>query len=251
MWFDAQDLSNIINVPSTNTLRLENKAGTGYALGASGGGGTYPTLVGVTPLNNKRAIYFNNTVANANEQHLHFVDTKAMRTGGAGFTVFFVGRILDDDASGVNYDYGLMSLKGQNNLGTVEECNWLSALEAGPITGVAPEYEAYSKTDIAASASSGAITTGAAFDPFYMAARYATGANTDFYYNGVLQAGNAIIVPRSLDGDGFVGAALSADCVTPTDFGYMYFGELLVYDSELTADQITSVNSWLASKWGF
>jgi hypothetical protein len=37
VWFDAQDLANMTNDPTVPSLRLENKAGAGYALGVGNG----------------------------------------------------------------------------------------------------------------------------------------------------------------------------------------------------------------------
>ncbi|NIR27713.1 MAG: hypothetical protein GWN77_12305, partial [Gammaproteobacteria bacterium] len=37
VWFDAQDLANLTNDPTVPSLRLENKAGAGYAVGVGNG----------------------------------------------------------------------------------------------------------------------------------------------------------------------------------------------------------------------
>ena len=228
-------------------LRLENKGGPGYALGEGSGGGDYPTLVGVSPINNKRAIRFNNAVGSGDEERLHFVDTKALRPGGNDITTFFVGLAEDDTGT---YVAGLYGLKGQNDLGTIETSNWLVKDELDGVSGT-PAYRAYSKTDLGASADSqGNLTAGSEFDPFYTVTIW-RGGFTNFYENGVAKPGDAAIVTRNLDGDGYIGASLAADCATPNNFSKMYFGEFLVYDSELTAAQITSINEWLADKWGF
>jgi hypothetical protein len=248
MWFDTQDLGNLTYNPSTPILRLENKAGAGYANGIDPTTGNPPALIGVSPLNNKRTVFFNNPTASGREGQLQIFDTPALRPGGGEFTVFFVGMCLDDT---VDYIAGLVGFRGQNDLGTVEEANWLTKEEENAGSFL-PEYRAYSKTaSVASAVSYGILASGSEFDPFYTTAIFRTGASTSFYENGTSVAGSATITTRYLDGDGFIGAGLSSDCATPTDFMYGYFGELIVYNRELTSDEIDSVNAWLAEKWGF
>jgi hypothetical protein len=243
IWFDAQDLSNITNVPTTPLLRLENKAGPGYAQGSIGAGSVYPTLVGVTNINNKRAVYFNNS--GGEEAHLQFFDTRALRPGGGNFTVFYVGQTK------ASAEVGLIGFKGQNDLGTIEEANWLIRRESADIA-TKPALRGYSKTAAVAEASSRAPDNASTLsDPFYVTAIFKNGANTEFYYNGTSIGGSATIATRYLDGDGFIGAGLASNCVTPDDFGTAYFGEVLVYDGVIVASDIELVNAWLANKWGF
>lgn len=226
---------------STNYADFDDMTLTATTPGGTG----YPVLVGVSPLNNKRSIYLGNTVASGDTAYLEFYDTKALRPSKA-FTVFYVGMILDDTGT---YDYGLVAFRGQNDAGTEEESNWLTKVEASPTN---PALRFYSKTAAGlAKDSEAALAAGQAFVPFYSAASVKQTGFTDFWHNGVKATGDASVLARYLDGDGFIGAGMNADCETPANIMYGYFGEMLVYERELTDSEIEQMGNWLAAKWGF
>lgn len=214
------------------------------------GGGGFPVLSGVSELNQRRAVYLNNTVANGNRCHLAFFDTKAIRGAVTDFTIFVVFK-MSDDTGVANFDYGVVSFKGQNDAGTSEECKYLSLIEDGSVPGD-PDIIAYQRDASTFTNSKASLTAADPFDPFYAMAEFLSGLKkTNFYYNGVSETGDTILAIRKLDGDGFLGAALGSDRETPEKFAYGYFGELLVYEGELTTEQIATINAYLASKWGF
>lgn len=247
----------IIRTAAATDIRLVMVSSAGYVefddVSVTEGGGGFPELTGVSPLNQRRAVYFNNTIANFNRSHLAFFDTKAIRGAVTEFTVFIVFKMSDD--SGVaNFDYGVVSFRGQNDTGTSEECKYISLIEDGSVPGD-PDIIAYQRDASTFTNSKASLTAADPFDPFYAACEFLQSVsppqNTDFYYNGVAEPGDAVLANRKLDGDGFIGAALGSDRETPEKFAYGYFGELLVYEGELTTEQIATINAYLASKWGF
>lgn len=207
----------------------------------------YPMLNGVSGINNKRAVYFNNTSTNGNAQHLAFYDTPAIRGGDNELTAFFVGRSID---TGYGGHKALIALRGQNDAGNSEECiYWLRGdQEVDP----EPQAKLYSDTDLVTyNYSRGTSGVSGLYNPFYDVAILKNGSTSDFYFNGVSATGNTTISTRKLDGDGYIGASIGSDCATTNYYSYLYFGEVLVYSRVLTSSEIDLVNAWLAAKWGF
>jgi hypothetical protein len=112
VWFDALDLGNMTYDPSNDVLELQNKAGSGRATGD--GFLDIPKLVGVSPLNNKRAILFDNPLNDGDKQMLQVVDTPAIR--GDEFTVIFVDRPVDKSGY-LNPQLGCVGLAGWDDIG--------------------------------------------------------------------------------------------------------------------------------------
>jgi len=235
IWFDAQDLS-ALSWDGTN-LVMQNKGGTGTAVNAGSIGRA--VLVGSSPINNRRAVYFDNANP-ANGQLLNFADTPAIRNAD-GITMIAV---LTPSASSAATS-GILGLSGTagtgllENQGLVYEFDGLNS-RVSAVSNFAPVTD--DARDSALSSPCRRV------EVIVYAKDYATGDDLMQRTNSV-EALTGSFVEYQLDGDGVIGAALDVSGAV-ADHMTGYVGEVIVYDRKLEAQELEDLLDFLYEKWG-
>lgn len=252
IWFDPSDLSNLAYNPGS-TLILQNKAGTGIAT-AFGFLGVTPLLVGVSPLNNKRAIFLNNDGFAIKNQYLHITDTPAIRVGAPPeITVFTTVQLKNRLAGGTLQS--ICDLFGYNTSSMLAEWQGFRA-DSNHLGSASMLLES---GDTGAQSTYAAIIAGGTYNnPHVYAWRnYVTpGFSIDarFWQDSVELTPVSSTIPRFLTGEGYWGVQVDPaafPAILAASYSYGYFGDLLVYEGVLTDAEIDDVNEYLTNKWGF
>lgn len=238
IWFDAQDPTATFDTPTS--VSMQNKAGQGVADSAGTVG--QPVLVGSSPINGHRAIFFNNDTP-TNAQRLDFSGTPAIRNTGA-ITIFVVHNVIQRSAPPPAEDFGLVSLDAiESGIKAHLNTNY-------QVDGLQTNIELQSEQVSGASTSLVTGTSGFLYIPEISSASVTySPLNSDFRRNGSLQSVSGSLAARLFDGNGFIGAGIDATD-SLTDFVNGYIGEVLVYDRRLSNDEIQSLTDYLSIKWG-
>lgn len=246
LWFDAQDLSKL--TWDGTHLIMQNKAGTGRAVGAGDEG--EPALQGSTPINNHRAVFFHNAVygdADLRKQRLIIEDTPAMNAlAGRSLFVVFCHQ-AHTEYYDVDVRQALCSLAGVNPVSgepqSLSLCYVIRDSADSSIRYLARENgEADTQNDTT-------IFPGLAF-PEILTLRSLPAGSAQINRNGTTQTVSGSADEKYTDGSGLVGAALDS-LHNDDSFFNGHIGEILAYDRLLDDTEVAALTLWLRNKWGF
>ena len=239
LWLDASDTSTI-SLSGSAVTQWNDKSGNSYNFNQSTAGNR--PLSGTRTINSKNVIDFDGT-----DDRLVSMSAKSVWVfmHSANSTYFWAG--VSDTTNADNY---LMA----DSVGTGSQRGWVSGISSSAKVTVS----AYSGNAAGAAGAvlEGVTTTSYTTSPFYQTVKTSPTAATADRAKIAINAG-------SFEGTNiYTATASTSDSPNDMSIGSVIFsgtwygpfnggmGEIIVYDSILSAGDITKVQTYLASKWG-